>query len=111
MSSVAFSPDGQTIVSGSGDHTIKLWNLERGEEIYTLRGHQAWVSSVAFSPDGQTVVSGSGDHTIKLWDVATGNWLATFDNRPYFGLNITGVKGLSEPQIATLKALGAVAHS
>jgi WD40 repeat protein len=59
-------------VSGSYDNTIKLWNVETGKEIRTLKGHDNSVRSVNFSPDGKTLVSGSNDKTIKLWNVETG---------------------------------------
>jgi WD40 repeat protein len=55
-------------VSGSDDKTIKLWNVETGQEIRTLKGHDNYVTSVNFSPDGKTLVSGSYDNTIKLWN-------------------------------------------
>jgi WD40 repeat protein len=58
-------------VSGSDDNTIKLWNVETGQEIRTLKGHDNSVSSVNFSPDGKTLVSGSADNTIKLWNLGT----------------------------------------
>ena len=61
-----FSPDGQTIASGSWDKTVKLWSRD-GKLLNTLKGHDAYVSSVVFSPDGQTIVSGSWDKTVKLW--------------------------------------------
>ncbi|MFM6474924.1 MAG: WD40 repeat domain-containing protein, partial [Dolichospermum sp.] len=75
--SVAYSPDGQTLASGSKDSTIKLWNVNTGNLLQTLEGHSNWVTSVAYSPDGQTLASGSADNTIKLWNARTGNLLQT----------------------------------
>jgi WD40 repeat protein len=76
VASVAISPDGQTLASGSRDETIKLWDLATGKLLHTLTGHSSDVASVAISPDGQTLASGS-DKTIKLWDLATGKLLHT----------------------------------
>ncbi|OJJ68072.1 hypothetical protein ASPBRDRAFT_47014 [Aspergillus brasiliensis CBS 101740] len=73
VSSVAFSGDGQLLVSGSGDETVKLWDAATGALKHTLEGHSDSVSSVAFSGDGQLLASGSYDKTtIKLWNAATG---------------------------------------
>jgi WD40 repeat protein len=69
VNSVAYSPDGKTLASGSRDQTIKLWEAAAGKEQATLKGHTAPVESVAYSPDGKTLASGSDDHTIKLWDI------------------------------------------
>ena len=77
VESVAISPDGQTLVSGSWDKTIKVWHLVTGELLRTLTGHTDSVNSVAISPDGQTLVSGSWDNTIKVWHLATGELLRT----------------------------------
>ncbi|MEM9214798.1 MAG: TIR domain-containing protein [Cyanobacteria bacterium P01_F01_bin.150] len=76
--SVSFSPDGQTLVSGSDDTTVKLWDVVTGEQLNSFTGHDNWVWSVGFSPDGQTLVSGSADKTIKLWDVESGKELRSF---------------------------------
>ncbi len=72
VASVAFSPDGKTALSGSFDHTARLWDLATGREIRKLEGHSKEVTSVAFSPDGKTALSGSADCTVRLWDLATG---------------------------------------
>ena len=68
--SVCFSPDSQTLASGSSDTTIKLWDLITHTCIKTFHGHNWAVWSVCFSPDGKTLASGSLDDTIKLWDLA-----------------------------------------
>lgn len=77
VNSVAFSPDGTTLVSGSYDETVALWDVASGSVVRYFRGHSSSVTSVAFGDDGKTIASGSDDHTIKLWDVATGLELRT----------------------------------
>ncbi|MCB8788777.1 WD40 repeat domain-containing protein [Planktothrix agardhii] len=69
VSSVAFSPKGDVIASGSYDKTVKLWNASDGRLINTLKGHEGSVSSVAFSPKGDVIASGSYDNTVKLWNL------------------------------------------
>jgi sugar lactone lactonase YvrE len=70
VNSVAFSPDGKTVVSGSADNTIRLWDTSGKPIGQPFKGHQSSVNSVAFSRDGKTVVSGSFDGTIRLWDTS-----------------------------------------
>ncbi|KAJ6579350.1 WD40-repeat-containing domain protein [Mycena sp. CBHHK59/15] len=102
FSSVAFSPDGKRIVSGSYDNTVRVWNSESGEAVSGPFGshtnavssvvfspdgkrivsgsHTYAVISVAFSPDGKWIVSGSGDNTVRVWDSESGQGAAgTFD--------------------------------
>jgi len=76
--SVAFSPDSKTLASGSGDHSIKLWDVATGNNTATLDGHTDEVFAVTFSPDGKTLASGSRDDTLWLWNAATGKVVTKF---------------------------------
>lgn len=75
VNTIALSQNGQEIVSGSDDQTIKIWNLNSQQLLRTLKGHSDWVYAVAISPDSQTLVSGSKDKNIKLWNLNTGQEL------------------------------------
>ncbi len=70
--SVALSSDGRLLASGSGDKTVKLWSVTRGQLLHTLTGHSTWVRGVTISPDQRLVVSVSNDKTIRLWHSQTG---------------------------------------
>jgi hypothetical protein len=72
VSAVAFAPGGRTIVSGSLDKSIKLWDAGTGQLLRTMTGDTDGVSSVAFTPNGKRIISGSFDRTIVLWDADTG---------------------------------------
>ena len=72
VNSLAFSPDGTLLVSGSDDKTVKLWDLQTGGVVKTFSGHTFWVMSVSISGDLTTIASGSHDGTICLWNIQTG---------------------------------------
>jgi uncharacterized protein (TIGR02145 family) len=76
--SVCFSGDGRLALSGSGDRTMRLWDLATGKEIRSFIGHTERVNAVCFSPDGRFALSGSDDNTLKLWDVLTGKLCRSF---------------------------------
>lgn len=80
VNSVAFSPDGKTIVSGSADKTIKLWRTVDKKCMGTISGHRDSVTCVAFSPNSQTIVSGSADKTIKIWNVSNASCVRVIEN-------------------------------
>ena len=72
VTAVAFSPDGNTIATGSKDKTVKLWETSSGNEIRTLAGHSSQVNDIRFTPDGKLLLSADWDNTVKVWDVYTG---------------------------------------
>ena len=89
VNSVAYSPDGRYLASGSADKTIKIWDTKTGTELSTLTGHSEAVNSVAYSPDGRYLASASSDETIKIWDVKNNKELNTFIYN--YSKTITGV--------------------
>lgn len=81
INSVAYSPDGQRIVSGSDDHTAIVWATPTRQEVALLKGHRAPVTGVSWFPDSRRIVTGSHDHSVKIWDAADGRELASARSR------------------------------
>ncbi|NJN67438.1 MAG: protein kinase, partial [Chloroflexaceae bacterium] len=77
IDSVAFSPDGKILAYVSGDHVIKLLQLENNVLLQTLQGHTRGGISIAFSSDGRVLASGSADRTVNLWQVSDGTLVHT----------------------------------
>ncbi|WP_175478792.1 TIR domain-containing protein [Rubrimonas cliftonensis] len=82
--SVAFSPDGARLATGSRDNTARLWDLATGREIARFEGHGKSVASVAFSPDGARLATASHDKAARLWNLATGREIARLEGHRNF---------------------------
>ena len=82
VNSLVFSSDGASLVSGSGDKTIKLWDIQTGGVVKTFHGHTRYVSA-SISADNTTIASGSLDKTIRLWDIQTGECHHTVEQNSF----------------------------
>jgi WD40 repeat protein len=82
---VAFSPDGQRIITGILDNTAKVWEAASGPELLTLVEHSNWIWSVSFSPDGKQIVTSSMDGTAKVWEAATPQQVAAWQKEEQEG--------------------------
>jgi WD40 repeat protein len=106
---LAWSPSSDYLVSGGSNGSLRWWHVPSGECVRRQDAHAGWVRSLDVSPDGSVVASGAEDGVIRLWDMPAGTLLRELrPDRPYERLNITGIRGLTEAQKATLRALGAI---
>jgi WD40 repeat protein/transcriptional regulator with XRE-family HTH domain len=104
-----WSPRGDLLVSGGSDGLLRWWDAQSGECLMSREGHQGAVQSLRISPDGHRLASCGEDGAVKVWDLESARLLRTLRrDRPYERLTITGVKGLTEAQKDTLRALGAI---
>lgn len=71
VTSVAITPDGKQVISGSSDKTLKIWDMKTGKKLFTLEGHTKPITAIAVTPNGKRVISASEDKTLKVWDLQT----------------------------------------
>jgi WD40 repeat protein/transcriptional regulator with XRE-family HTH domain len=108
ISEVVWNPREELLVSGGSDGKLRWWDIESGASLQVQEMHQAMVHSLKVDPSGRLLASCGDDGTIQIWDLHSGDHLQTLRrDRPYERLNITSIRGLSEAQKASLRALGA----
>ena len=109
---LTWAPSGELVVSGGSDGRLRWWKVHSGECVRMQEAHQGTVQALKVSPDGRFLASCGDDGAITLWDLERGEHLRTLRrDRPYERLDITGIKGLTEAQKATLRALGAIENA
>ena len=105
---MTWAPSGERLISGGSDGRLRWWEVDSGECVQVRQAHQGTIQSLKVSPDGSRLASCGDDGAITLWNLERGESLRTLRrDRPYERLNITGIRGLTEAEIATLQALGA----
>ncbi len=109
VSALSWAPSGELVVSGGSDGRLRWWDMQSGECVRVREAHQGTVQALKLSPDGGRLASCGEDGAITIWDLERGEHLRTLRrDRPYERLDITGIRGLTEAQKATLRALGAM---
>jgi len=104
-----WSPSGDQLISGGSDGRLRWWEVESGKCVITKVAHEGTIRSLKVSPDGRRLASCGGDGAVRIWDLERFEHLRTLrHDRPYERLNITGTRGLTEAEIASLQALGAI---
>jgi len=106
---VAWDPTGAVLVSGGSDGMLRWWDRQSGQCVRECQAHQGTVQRLQVSPDGNWLASCGDDGTITTWDLTSGKQIRILrPDRPYERLDISGVKGLTPAQKASLRALGAI---
>jgi WD40 repeat protein/transcriptional regulator with XRE-family HTH domain len=108
-SAVAWHRRGEVLISGGSDGRLRWWEVASGQCVRVREAHQGTIHAIKVSSDGSKLASCGDDGAIMLWDLEGGEHLRTLRrDRPYERLDITGIRGLTQAEIATLRALGAV---
>jgi len=106
---IAWGPSEDLLDSRDSDGMLRWWDVQSGECVWVRKAHQGTIRSLRRSPDGSRLASCGDDGAITLWDLHSGEQLRTLRrDRPYERLNIAGIRGLTEAQKVTLRALGAI---
>jgi WD40 repeat protein len=106
---VAWGPTGTILISGGSDGMLCWWDVERGECVQMREAHQGTVQSLKVSPDGRSLASCGDDGAINVWELGSGEHLRILRrDRPYERLDITGMRGVTQAQKESLRALGAI---
>jgi WD40 repeat protein len=97
------------LISGGSDGRLRWWEVASGQCLRVREAHQGTINAIKVSSDGSKLASCGDDGAIMLWDLERGEHLrAVRRDRPYERLDITGIRGLTQAEVATLRALGAV---
>jgi len=89
LTTLSFSPKGDTLASASQDRTVRLWDLASKEEIAVLEGHKGVVSAISFSPDASMLASASRDRTIRLWSLPDASCTAILEGHKDWVTSLT----------------------
>jgi WD40 repeat protein len=104
-----YSPRGDLLISGDSDGMLRWWDVETAECVSMQAAHQGTIRSLRVSSDGKWLASCGDDGTITIWNLISFELVRTLRlDRPYERMNITGIRGLTEAQHASLRALGAI---
>jgi len=106
---VAWSADGEQLISACSDGTLRWWDVKTEACLRTLETRQGPINALRVSPDGKWLASCGHNGAIEIWDPGTFKHVQTLrHDRPYERVDITGIRGLNEAQKDSLRALGAI---